>query len=176
MDVEEEKIEGDYLMRFENLHSASVFSVCKVKQENLVFVSGDQNNTCVVWRVSIADYSATVIQTLEGHTDTVDLIESNGKLVVTGGMQNTLKIWKIKDDCLELVSNVSEGPETNSDVNSVSWHPKGNALLAGGEDKQVWVLNGANGSYVGCLSGHKQAVVFAKFSDSGKHIVSACHE
>lgn len=102
-----------------------------------------------------------MLKELEGHTETIDVITANssGKLIATGGLNNVIHIWKTTDQNIELKCQITEGPNYLEDLNFLEWHPKGNALLTGGKDKFIWIMNGVSGSFVACLSGHKEEVL-----------------
>ena len=107
-----------------------------------------------------------------GHTETVEFIKFNfdGKLMITGGMNNQLRVWNA--ETFELKYALEDGP--TEDLNFLEWHPKGNVFITGGKDLLIWMFNGVNGQFLGCLTGHEQEVVKAQFTlnDSGKHVVS----
>ena len=67
------------------------------------------------------------------------------------------------------------GPAESDDILFVEWHPKGNAVLCGGKDYMIWLMNGATGDFLACLSGHEGEVLAAKFTvaNGGKQIVSS---
>jgi WD40 repeat protein len=46
----------------------------------------------------------------------------------------------------------------------VEWHPKGNAIICGGKDYMIWLMNGATGDYLASFSGHEKDVMAAKFT------------
>mgnify|MGYP001202669301 FL=1 len=122
---------------------------------------------------------------LEGHTETVEFIKFNfdGKLCVTGGMNNVLRVWQVQENKDAMKANYSmtlkcvlaNGPADTEDINFVEWHPKGNAVLCGGKDYMLWLMNGATGDFLASLSGHEGEVLCAKFThlNGGKQIVSS---
>lgn len=63
---------------------------------------------------------------------------SDGKFLVTGGMNNPIKIWDVDSEFKE--KQILEGPA--EDMNFIEWHPKGNVILTGGKDYMVWMFNG----------------------------------
>lgn len=94
-----------------------------------------------------------LLKELGGHTETVEYAKFNhdGKLLVTGGMNNALRIWDTEKGCT-LKCTIENGP--TEDLNFVEWHPKGNVILAGGKDFNLWLFNGQNGEFMNCMSGH----------------------
>jgi WD40 repeat protein len=68
-------------------------------QDPNTFVSGDGNDKCFVWQVKPKNenqHECVKIGELVGHTETVEFIRFNhdGKLCLTGGMNNTLRVWR----------------------------------------------------------------------------------
>lgn len=54
----------------------------------------------------------------------------------------------------------------------LEWHPKGNALVSGGEDATIWMWNGVNGDVMGVFAGHEGPLMCGGFSSDGKYILS----
>ena len=82
---------------------------------------------------------------LSEHTETVEFIEFNhdGKLCLTGGLNNQFIIWDVTDDGkFKFKLKVTEGPDQADDMEFVQWHPKGNVFITGGKDKLIWLING----------------------------------
>ena len=130
-------------------------------------------------------YDCEKIMELEGHTETVEFIKFNfdGKLCVTGGFNNVLRVWQVEPNDSPMTQNhklvkkceLKNGPSEEDDLNFVEWHPKGNAILCGGKDYMLWVMNGATGDFLASLSGHEAEVLCGKFTQSngGKLIISS---
>ena len=70
---------------------------------------------------------------------------------------------------------LEQGPSPDTDITFAEWHPKGNAILCGGQDFMIWLMNGATGDFLACFSGHEDDVLNAMFtpSNGGKLIVSS---
>lgn len=96
-------------------------------------------------------YETKLIKTIN-HSETVEFAKFNfdGKLLVTGGMNNPVRIWNAEKD-FELKCTL-EGP--SEDINFIEWHPKGNVVILGGKDYMIWMFNGQNGQYLNSLAGH----------------------
>jgi WD40 repeat protein len=77
------------------------------------------------------------------HQETVEFAKFNyeGKLLVTCGMNNPIRIWNVENN-YELKATL-EGP--SDDINFIEWHPKGNVIICGGKDLMIWMFNGSNG-------------------------------
>jgi WD40 repeat protein len=114
------------------------------------------------------------VKELPGHTETVEFAKFNhdGKLLVTGGMNNVLRVWNTEKN-FELKCTLEGG--STEDILFVEWHPKGNVILAGGKDFMIWMFNGQNGEFLSCFAGHEGDVLAAQFTpnDNGKHILSS---
>lgn len=122
---------------------------------------------------------------LEGHTETVEFVKFNfdGKLCVTGGFNNVFKVWQVQENNNPMTQShklvkkceLTNGPSESDDMNFVEWHPKGNAILCGGKDYMLWLMNGATGDFLASLSGHEDEVLCGKFTkiNGGKLIISA---
>ena len=115
-------------------------------------------------------YECIKVGELEGHTETVEFIKFNhdGKYVVTGGMNNVLRVWQVKEEPgavtpfkITLKCKLENGPSESDDINFVEWHPKGNAVICGGKDQMVWLMNAISGDFLACFSGHKGEVLQA---------------
>lgn len=142
------------------------------------FISGDGNDKCYVWtiRPKVSEtgekqYECIKTGELEGHTETVEFIKFNfdGKLCVTGGMNNVLRVWQVEENKSPLTENykltlktkLENGPSDKEDINFVEWHPKGNAILCGAKDFMIYLLNGSTGDFLACFSGHEAEVLSA---------------
>jgi WD40 repeat protein len=111
------------------------------------------------------------------HTETVEFIKFNhdGKLCITGGMNNLLRIWQVDENQkMTLKCKLENGPSETDDIQFVDWHPKGNAVICGGNDYMIWLMNGATGDFLANFSGHEDNVLSAQFTpNGGKLIVSS---
>lgn len=110
---------------------------------------------------------------LEGHTETVEFckFDASGKWLVTGGMNNVLRIWDVANG-FALKKTIDAIPQ--EDLNFVEWHAQAPVLMTGGADYMIWLVNAVNGKVMANLIGHEDTVLNAVFTkeDKGKHIVS----
>ena len=156
-------------------------------------ISGDGKDKCYVWnlqKLSEAElaqkseetkdttkskelYRAVQIAELKGHTETVEFckLDGTGKWMVTGGMNNLLRVWDVANG-FSLKQTIDQVPQ--EDLNFVEWHQTAPLLLTGGKDLMVWLVNAVNGKVMANFIGHEDEVVMAKFTqaDGGKQIVS----
>jgi len=86
--------------------------------------------------------TSTNVATLGGHTDSVGSVafSADGLLCATGGLDGLVKVW---DAGTGLLKRTLEGP---SDVEWLTWHSKGNVLLAGSSDGTVWMWLATSGA------------------------------
>lgn len=111
----------------------------------------------------------------QGHSAPVQSVtySRDGKLLVTGGRDNAVKIWSI-----DTAKTLTTLRNHHSEVRDVDMTPDGRQVVSGGKDRQIiiWniedyeefrVLNGRE------LVGHDDAVLGAKFSHDGRQILTA---
>jgi|GEM_PF-607862 len=91
----------------------------------------------------------------------------NGALIVSGGEDGTVRIWRASD--LEPQQLLFGHAGT---VYSVGFSPDGERIVSGGDDGSVRVWNVASGAEVSSLQGDMGVVWSAEFSPDGHHIVS----
>ena len=143
------------------------------------FISGDGDDKCYVWSIvpENGTYKCVKKSELPGHTETLEFIKFNhdGKMVVTGGMNNVLRVWTMGDDMqFSVKCKLENGPAETDDILFCEWHPKGNAIICGGKDYMIWLMNGATGDFLASFSGHEDEVLAAQFSpNGGKLIISS---
>ena len=103
-------------------------------------------------------------------------------MCITGGMNNVLRVWSVEENPdpmtndykFRLKKKLENGPSEKDDILVCEWHPKGNAVLCGGKDFTLYLLNGATGDFLSCFAGHEDEVLAAKFTPGGgKSIVSS---
>ncbi|KAF6754452.1 ribosome biogenesis protein Sqt1 [Ephemerocybe angulata] len=151
-------------------HKASVFSIAAHPTEPLA-ASGGEDDLGYVWDITDGE----VIVKLTGHTDSVSCIcfSNDGEMVSTGGMDGRVRIWrrvgKENYRTWEFLTEL-QGPD---EVNVLKWHPKGNVLLAGGNDGTLWLWQLPSGNTMQVFAGHTGAVNWAEFTPDGKRIISA---
>ena len=111
----------------------------------------------------------SVAQTLTAHTDAVwtVAISRDGQTLVSGGADNTIKVWNLKTRQL----NQTLKGHTDT-VRSVAISPDGEILASGSADKTIKVWNLYTGKQVGTLSGHSGAIWSVAISRDGRTLVS----
>jgi WD40 repeat protein len=95
----------------------------------------------------------------------------DGKRLVSGSQDMTLKVWKglTGQQLLTLQGHTSA-------VSSVAFSPDGKRIVSGSFDRTVKVWNAQTGQVERTLQGHLQPVRSVAFSPDGKRIVSGSHD
>ena len=155
------------------LHEAEVYSVATFQapsSQNIAVLSGGGDDNAYLW---YPDENNKSIK-LSGHTDTVSSVSFNcdGTLAATGSMDSTVKIWSVQDSG-KLVETL-DGP--GEDIEFISWHPKGNVILAGSVDTTcwMWMAGTGTGRCMQVFGGHEDAVTCGQFLPNGKGVVTGC--
>ena len=153
-------------------------------------VSGGYDNRLLIWQpdqVRPFDYPLVVAggtnpppqyRALEGHTGPVHTVafSANGKLVLSGSNDNTLKLWDSASGKL-IKSLRGHGGWVDSAVFS----PDGHSVLSGSHDNgiKLWSITGYEEVRVlqgRVLQGHTDAVLSAACSRDGTKIVTASRD
>lgn len=105
-----------------------------------------------------------------GHADRVQSVvfSPDGKFVLSGGLDNTLRLWDLKSEReIRRFNGHTDG------VRTAVFSPDGRLALSGGRDKtlRLWDVN--TGKEVRRFTGHSDAVLCAAFSPDGKLALSS---
>jgi WD40 repeat protein len=121
---------------------------------------------------TIASKNSILLNTLTGHTDSICFegciaITPDGKTLVTGSLDSTIKVWDLATGSLRatLTGHVK-------DVNSIAISPDGKTLVSGGDDSTVKVWDLATGTVRATLTGHTGGVSAVAISADGLTAVS----
>ncbi len=81
--------------------------------------------------------SSNLLSTLTGHTHTVHAVawSPDGRLLASGGLDNTMRIWNLANG--QTVTTLEEDPEDGV-VKSVAWSPDGRLVAFCGANTHVW--------------------------------------
>ena len=111
--------------------------------------------------------------TLTGHTDMIISCSysPDGRRIVSGGYDNTLKIWDAETGSLlaDLIGH-------KDDIISCSYSPNGRRIVSGSSDLTLKIWNAETGSLLTDLTGHKGGVTSCSYSPDGTHIVSGSYD
>jgi len=119
---------------------------------------GSQNSG--VWRLN---------RIFEGHEGTVNsaAFSPDGKYIVSGSTDETLKLWEAGSGRL---IRTFEGHQDC--VESVAFSPDGKYIVSGSTDKTLKLWETGSGRLIRTFEGHQDCVESAAFSPDGKYIVS----
>ena len=135
--------------------------------------TGGGDDRGFVWRVgedAFLENQGEVFE-LTGHTDTVTSIQfssTDSGLLATGAMDGTVRVWNGKDKFKQL--HVLDGPSES--IEWLTWHPRGDILLAGSSDFTAWMWNGQSGEFMASFTGHAGSVSCGAFTPDGKSVVT----
>jgi WD40 repeat protein len=117
--------------------------------------------------------SNDLVNTLTGHSGSVNsiAISQDGKTLVSGSGDNTIKIWNLDKEVLK-----STLTGHSSSVNSVVISPDGKTLASGSGDNTIRVWNLGTGVLKFALTGHSGHVSCLANSPDGSTLVSGSHD
>jgi WD40 repeat protein/serine/threonine protein kinase len=123
-------------------------------------------------RATVADVrtGATLVELIE-HNGAVHCAAfgGDGKRVVTGGSDMTVKVWDAEKGgpaLLDLRGHTGE-------VNAVAFSPDGTRIISGSEDRTVRVWDARTGVPLAELKGHRGGVTSVSFSADGNRLLTA---
>lgn len=104
---------------------------------------------------------------LEGHTGPVLALAVRGDVLVSGGADRTIRVWK-GGRAVRTINNHWEA------VHALAWSPDGRYLASGSADRTVRVWQPVIGRLVRIVKGHDGAVLDLVWTDA--HLVSAASD
>jgi len=109
------------------------------------------------------------LQSLMGHSHIVSslAISADGKLLVSGSWDKTIKIWQL--DTGELISTLKGHGDR---VYAIALSPDGKIIASGSADKTIKLWHLQTGELLGTFTGHDNTVTALAFTASGEMLVS----
>ncbi|KXZ49922.1 hypothetical protein GPECTOR_19g373 [Gonium pectorale] len=165
-------LEDDSFHCFEG-HQDSVVAVAWNPVRPDVVASGGCDDAAFLWRVGQEAFedSAGTLGTYElgGHSDTVAALgfSASGGMLATAGMDGLCKVWDVSEGRLLRSLEGSGGA-----LMWLTWHPRGEVVVAGTDDCMVYMWNAATGAVMQVFSGHCGPVSAGCFTPDGKAVVT----
>ena len=136
----------------------------------LISVKKEQNGPWIMpLRQAFEAPGEALIRTMEGHTDGVISIDisSDGKLLVSGSKDKTIRIWNLlTGTCLHILNGHTEG------VYSVSFSDDGKMIISGSGDNTIRIWGIDKGNCLHILKGHSKSVYSVTINKTGSLVVS----
>jgi WD40 repeat protein len=103
-------------------HTSSVFAIA-VSPDGALVATGGGDDVGIIWELA----TQAQVAVLRGHTDSVVAVAWNaaGTMLATGALDSSIRVW----DRVGALLHTIEGP--SAEIEWLSWHPKGDVLLAG---------------------------------------------
>ena len=130
-------------------HTGSIYALC-LSPDGQILVSGGRDTSLKVWNLHAAsNYNSTsptsriigdgLLHALTGHSESINCvsISPDGKMLVSGSEDNTIKLWDLDTgECLASLAGHEAG------VKSVAIAPDGQLLISGSADHTIklWQL------------------------------------
>ncbi|KAJ5348532.1 G-protein beta WD- 40 repeats containing protein [Penicillium brevicompactum] len=111
----------------------------------------------------------STIQTLEGHSDAVDLVvfSPDGTQIASGSSDNTIKLWDTTTGDLQ---KTLEGH--SAEIIAVIFSPDSKRIVSGSDDNTIKLWDNTTGDLQKTLEGHSDTLTIVDLSPDGKHIAS----
>ena len=154
-------------------HTDPVYAVAFNPRAIDMVATGGGDDRGFVWRVGEDTFMENQGEVFEltGHIDTVTSIQFSSTvsgLLATGAMDGTVRVWNGRDRFRQL--HVLDGPSESIDW--LTWHPRGDIILAGSSDFTAWMWNGQTGEFMASFTGHAGPVSCGGFTPDGRSVVT----
>ena len=160
-----------------NRQNSEMASAC-FSPDGSRIVTGSEDGNVRVWstmpylELFTSDNAEQVLYDfVDFHTETSVCFSPDGKRIVTGGRNNTAKVWDAETghELLTLIGHTDA-------VTSVCFSPDGKRIVISGYHKCAKVWDAETGHELLTLIGHTDAVTSVCFSPDGKRIVTGSYD
>ena len=153
--------DGKLLWKLE-VHRDLVYGVAWSADGRFLYTAGGDK------KIGVIDAAAgRVAEFLEGHTGPVLALAVKGNILVSGGADRTIRVWKDR----KLVRSINNHWDT---IHALVWSPDGRYLASGSADRTVRVWQPVRGRLVRIIRKHEGAVLDLAWTE--KHLISACSD
>jgi WD40 repeat protein len=148
------------------LQHAKAINDARFDRSGRRLVTGSDDNTAAVWRVSDGKRLAT----LTGHTSSVvaAAFSPDGRHVATASADSTARIWNPRTGVSEYTLAEHTGPLT-----ALDFSPDGHQLATSSSDRDIRVWDVSSGAQLALLRLHSGPVLDVDFSADGRWLASA---
>jgi WD40 repeat protein len=153
--------EGGRLIRAIEAHQDLIYRVCWDAEGKRLFTAGGDQ------RIGVIDAETGAVEYLEGHTGPVLSLAAHGPVLVSGGADRTIRVWKDRK-LVRTIRNHWDG------VHALAFSPDGKYLASGSADQTVRVWQPEIGRLVRIIRGHEGTVLDLCWT--GDALVSACSD
>ncbi len=121
-------------------------------------------------RKSPVETQITTLHTLTGHTHIVSslAISHDGKLLLSGSRDRTIKIWQIETG--QLIHTLNGHTEA---INAIALSPDGQTIASASTDQTVKIWHTETGELLSTFTGHTKPVTSIAFTPDGQTLASA---
>ena len=126
---------------------------------------------------SLTPPGSALIRTLSGHNKSVSAIAitPDGKRVISGSYDNTIKIWEIETgkELFTLPSERYANAGHSESVSAIAITPDGKRVISGSADETIKIWEIETGNELFTLKGHSSSVIVIAITPDGKRVISS---
>jgi len=141
-------------------------SIALDPRNNKQFITGGLDDKAILWDLNKAGSENVFSLDMK---ETVSLVNYNcdGTMVALGCLDETIRLFDTNTGILqkEIICPASE-------ISTMNFHPKGNAILTSYKDGSIILYNAKSGNELCQFYGHSSEVYGAYFTPDNKHIIS----
>lgn len=125
-----------------------------------------------IWRIprcGVTTFEPELLHSFTGHSHIIRslAVSADGKILVSGSRDKTIKIWRLKNgELLHTLNGHRDG------VYAIALSPDGQIVASGSADKTIKLWHLETGELLGTFIGHTHTVTALAFTVSGELLVS----